>query len=311
MTLLKNVKTGPETPDKWTLSADPQNITGQALVSGNGKDGVDKVSVFTGDYKLSESVLADYSQDGSWDCGAAPLAGDIVTVGAGKDVTCTITNTRDTAKISLVKQVEGKGDPADWTLTATPNPVIPGQNAVSGNGDPNSPNAVKEEVVYTGTYDLSETGPDKYTAGQWVCLPLTDGNPTVAPSEVADALNSSDSIKLEKGDNIVCTIVNFRNYAGLKLVKQVGGKAQADEFTLTAKAAAPDEDKNISTKGGSGQFDDRLRAAEYTLAETGPGGYSPRDWVCLPAERGDPDHHCGRRSAQQRRQDHAGEGSAG
>ena len=42
-------------PASWTLSADPQNITGQALVSGNGKDGVDKVSVFTGTYALAEA----------------------------------------------------------------------------------------------------------------------------------------------------------------------------------------------------------------------------------------------------------------
>ncbi len=32
-------------------------------------------------------------------------------------VTCTFTNTRTTLK--LVKQVEGKGDPNDWKLTAT------------------------------------------------------------------------------------------------------------------------------------------------------------------------------------------------
>ena len=61
-------------------------------------------------------------------------------------------------------------------------------------------------------------------------------------------------------------------------------RQQADEFTLTA-TADPDEkqDLNISTPGGSGTLDPVYAGTEYTLRETGPGGYSPSDWVCLPA----------------------------
>ena len=282
LTLIKTVS--PDTagdPTDWTLTATPDGITGQGNVEGTtGTPAVTDVSVFTGDYDLSESGPAGFT--GTWDCDTAPLSGDKVTVGNNADVTCTLTNTRNTAKISLVKQVEGKGDPADWTLTADPQNIT-GQNPVSGNGDPNSPDAVKEEVVFTGTYTLSEDGPDKYTPGQWVCLPLTNGDQAVAPSEVADALNEGDSITLEKGDNIVCTIINTRDLAELKLIKQVEGKDDPNDWTLTAKAEAPDNELNISTPGGSGKFETVYAQTEYTLAETGPGGYSPSDWVCLPA----------------------------
>ncbi|HNL52347.1 MAG TPA: DUF5979 domain-containing protein, partial [Actinomycetota bacterium] len=61
---------------------------------------------------------------------------------------------------------------------------------------------------------------------------------------------------------------------------QVDG-ADPDSWTLTAQAAAPENDRNISTPGGSGQYETVYAGTEYTLGETGPGGYSPSDWVCL------------------------------
>ncbi len=62
----------------------------------------------------------------------------------------------------------------------------------------------------------------------------------------------------------------------------MGGKAQADEFILTAKADANEkQDRNITTPGGSGTFEDVYAQTEYTLGETGPGGYSPSDWACV------------------------------
>ena len=71
---------------------------------------------------------------------------------------------------------------------------------------------------------------------------------------------------------MTCEITNDRNTAELKLVKKVdGGSAKADDWTLTAKAAAPLNDKNISTPGGSGVFETVYSGIDYTLAETGPG----------------------------------------
>jgi hypothetical protein len=93
-----------------------------------------------------------------------------------------------------------------------------------------------------------------------------------------------NQVRLDPGEKATCTITNYREGAELKLVKQVEG-ADPNSWTLTAKAGAPDDDKNISTPGGSGQFEQVYAGTQYTLAETGPGGYSASDWVCLPSRR--------------------------
>ena len=91
----------------------------------------------------------------------------------GDNATCTITNTDQPATLTLTKVVDpaatGSGKvPADWTLTATP-VAITGQGPVSGNGDPTTPGGVNAVSVFSGSYDLSETGPAGFTSGTWVC----------------------------------------------------------------------------------------------------------------------------------------------
>ena len=111
-------------PASWTLSADPQNITGQALVSGNGKDGVDKVSVLTGTYALAEAPNPGPGfTKGAWNCGSATMpTATTVTVTTGQDVSCTIKNTRDKGTITLTKVVDpaGAGDPAELDVVRRP-----------------------------------------------------------------------------------------------------------------------------------------------------------------------------------------------
>ena len=183
-----------------------------------------------------------------------------------------MTNTRDTAKISLVKQVEGKGDPADWTLTATPNPIIPGQNAVSGNGDPNSPDAVKEKVVFTGTYKLSEQGPDKYTPGEWVCMSANNRTGTVTAADLQEALNKGDLIKLDKGANIVCTIINTRDLGSLTIVKSFTPKTSDYDkaFNIDYKCGE-DPTQTVSLKAGESTTIDGIpTGTECTVSEVTP-----------------------------------------
>ncbi len=97
-------------------------------------------------------------------------------------------------------------------------------------------------------------------------------------------MQQGDTVKLEKGEKVTCTIVNERDLAELKLVKQVEGKNNPDDWTLTAKAAAPDNDKNISTPGGSGTFDERLRRHRVHPGRDRPG-WVHRRRVGVPACR--------------------------
>ena len=130
-------------------------------------------------------------------------------------------------------------------------------------------------------YTLSES-PDAaendYTASDWSCEVQESDQRVTA--QVENGVLEGNVVKVPSNTTVVCTIVNIRDPAELKLVKKVEGKAKADDWTLSAKAEKPDDDLDFSNKGGSGQFETVYAGTEYTLAESGPGGYSPSDWVC-------------------------------
>ena len=206
---------------------------------------------------------------------------DEIALAAGQTVTCTFRNTRQTGNLLLVKEVPeptGSLTPGKWTLEAKNNDS-PDKN-YSEPGDNTEPKAVWAETPYT----LSESpnaAENNYTASDWSCEVQQGDRGTAA---VDNGILDGDVVKVPTDTTVVCTIVNTRDLAKLKLIKQVEGKADADEFILTATADDQEkQDLNISTPGGSGTLDPVYAGTEYTLKETGPGGYSPSDWVCLPA----------------------------
>lgn len=67
----------------------------------------------------------------------------------------------------------------------------------------------------------------------------------------------------------------------LKLVKAVvGGTAVADDWTLSASAAAPNAARDFSNSGGSGTFNSVFGGVAYSLAESGPVSYAAGAWSC-------------------------------
>ena len=82
-------------------------------------------------------------------------------------LTCTITNTAQAAHLTLVKSVTndngGFGQAIDWTLTATPNPAIPGQAPIPGPAD--RPDHCRARPVHLHR----STGPSGYRPSSWVC----------------------------------------------------------------------------------------------------------------------------------------------
>jgi len=278
----KDVVGGNATKHDWTMTATNDVVTPAKNYTGKG-DATEFQQIWAGEpYTLHEEGPDNYT-GGDWSCEAVgdtqqpTLDGNVVTVPKNGQVKCEITNTRDTAKLKLVKVVEGKGDPNDWELTATGPDGAPNVKNLGGEG--------KSETVWSGVeYKLAETGPGKYTPSAWSCL-ANENTDQVSADKVEGELNEGDSITLEKNADVVCTITNSRNTAQLKLVKKVSsGKAQADEFTLSAKAEAPDNDLNFSNKGGSGDFQQVFAETEYTLAESGPAGYTGGQWVCESSE---------------------------
>jgi len=105
-------------------------------------------------------------------------------------------------------------------------------------------------------------------------------------SMTADGNTAYFEVTLKSDESVSCDVYNTRGLGELKLVKKVDG-ANPDDWTLTAKAGAPNDDRDVSTPGGSGQFETVYSGIEYTLGESGPGGYSPGDWVCVNNPRED------------------------
>ena len=101
--------------------------------------------------------------------------------------TCSTDGTLTLEK-DVVNDDTGSSVDTDWTLSAS------GPTPVSGvEGDASITNA----VVTPGTYDLSESGPSGYTAGDWVCV---GGNQI-----------DGDTVEIAAGDHVTCTIENDDN----------------------------------------------------------------------------------------------------
>ena len=165
-------------------------------------------------------------------------------------------------ELTLTKTVDNTGGgtalATDWTLSAT------GPTTISGStGAP----AVTNAVVSPGTYTLAETGPTGYTASAWSC---TDGTLT------------GNSLVLAAGDDASCSLTNtfIPSTAELTLTKTVdntgGGTALATDWTLSATGPT-----TISGSTGAPAVTNAVVSpGTYTLAETGPTGYTASAWSC-------------------------------
>ncbi len=204
---------------------------------------------------------------------------EVAALSADQSMSCEIYN-RGHGWLTLAKDVRGKGDPAAWTLTATPVAPIDGQQPVTGNGDPNSNGGVQQEQVYAGTYQLAEEGGlANYTSLGWDCE-------SDEPGDNLSAADVGDTVTIAAGESWTCTVTNVRDTASLTLVKTVSGSSvKADAFTLSATAQAPDAELNFSAAGGAGTVHEVWAATPYALSETGPSGYTAGDWICTAAPR--------------------------
>ncbi len=238
-------------------------------------------NVPTGDCTFTEVAL-DNPTGWTWDSPSYDPIGQVVKVTTSTTpVEAKVTNTitRNTGMLLLVKEVPeptGSLTPDKWTLKAG-NADSPSKD-YSEAGDNTEPQEVWAETPYT----LSESPnaeENDYTAGEWDCQ-IQDSDKQVSP-QVNNDIQDGNVVKVPSKTTVVCTIVNTRNTAELKLVKKVEGK-DPNAWTLTAKAAATEkQDLNVSNLGNEGDFEPVYAGTEYELKEDGPGGYTPSDWQCV------------------------------
>ena len=160
----------------WTLAA-----SGPTPISGvEGNAAVTNASVNPGSYDLSESGGPSGYNPSAWVCvGDTQNDGDTVTIAAGQNVTCTITNDDVAPRLTLLKEVindeGGSAAASDFQAYINSNPVDWGV----------------PETLNAGTYLATEDAHGDYTDSVWGgdCGP--DG-----------------SITLGVGENATCTVTN-------------------------------------------------------------------------------------------------------
>ena len=270
----------------WKLSAKAAApLDGKNIVDAPGGTGTFRSVYSATDYTLSESgSVANFTNGTIWTCvdaQDAPVAvtSNKVQVPAGGQVTCEITNTRNTAQLKLVKKVDpaGSADVALWKLSAKAAAPLDGKNIVDAPGGTGTFRSVYSATDYT----LSESGSvANFTNGTiWTCVDAQD-----APVAV-----TSNKVQVPAGGQVTCEITNTRNAAQLKLVKKVdpAGSADVALWKLSAKAAAPLDGKNIvDAPGGTGTFRSVYSATDYTLSESGSVANFTNGtiWTCVDAQ---------------------------
>jgi antitoxin component of MazEF toxin-antitoxin module len=210
ITVIKNViknDGGNAAPDEFQLT-----IGGSPAISG-----VAKVLPANTDYAINETQLPGYtfiSITGDPKCPAS--LGGTITLTEGDNITCTIANDDIAPQLTLIKDPTnnngGNAAPNDFKLT------VGGLPATSG---------VAKVLVANTAYAINETQLSGYTF-----VSIT-GNPKCPAS-------LGETITLDEGDNITCTITNDDIAPSLTVIKD-----PTNDNSLTA---APD-DFNITVGG--------------------------------------------------------------
>ena len=127
-----------------------------------------------------------------------------------------------------------------------------------------------DATVQVGDYALAETGgPTGYSASAWSCVGGVPGPNTVT---------------LAPGDTATCTITNTAIAPKLTLVKVVDNGTTGATTPATAWTLSGTGPVSISGATGSAAVTAAdVQVGAYTLAETGPTGYTASGWVCTGA----------------------------
>ena len=271
-----------------TISDFGITLTDTTLSFGAGST-VDKVTTYEAnptvvsnkEYTLAETGATGYTQE-SLECldGENDL-GSTFTLNPGQNVICKIVNNDIAPKLTLNKIVSnthgGQKGESDWTLYAKQGDVI----ALSGQGASGDVDVVSGNTFQAGTYTLSETGPNGYTASNWSC---------------AGGSLSGSNITLEVGQEAVCSITNSDNAAGLTVVKNVvndnGGNVTIGDFGIELNNnALTFGDGAISGSTTTYTSTPSVKSnTEYTLTEIDHPGYEEGTWSCVDNNGGTVNH---------------------
>ena len=196
-----------------------------------------------GTYSVTETGgPAGYTATFSGEC----AADGTITLAAGDDKTCTVTNDDVAPKLTVIKHVVnddgGTATAADFTMH-----VSDGANRGRFPGDERRAPRGRST---RGGYTVTETGGPRGYAGAFSGACAADGTVTLAP-----------------GDDKTCTVTNDDIAPTLTVIKHVvnddGGTATAGDFTMHVSATA----RRARSRGGERRAPTRARRRAYTVSE--------------------------------------------
>lgn len=212
-------------------------------------------SLLDGIYVFSETGPAGYVASFSGDCDE----NGNVTVTAGTNTSCTVTNTAQPANLTVTKVVDngdktGSSQVSDFTLT------------VGGSSTTTVTSGAQNDFV-AGTYTISESGPSGYSA-------------TFSGDCAADG-----TITMVNGQNYACTITNDDippTDGTLTIVANAAGGDGTFGFTVSGPTATM---TSIATSGGSGTTSPMtVSAGSYAITASFPSNWTVTGSSCTNGE---------------------------
>ncbi|MBI3241091.1 MAG: DUF11 domain-containing protein [Chloroflexi bacterium] len=222
-----------------------------------------------GDYSVGETGPSGYAMSLSADCTG--------TIAVGETKTCTVTNDDIQPTLIVVKHVindnGGTAVAADFTMNVT------GVN-VNPSSFPGSELPGTTLLLDAGSYSVSESGPNGYTASF-----SADCTGTIAVGETKTCTVTNDDTAsfsadctgtIAVGETKTCTVTNDDIQPTLIVVKHVindnGGTAVAADFTMsvTGTNVNPPSFPGAESPGTMVALD----VGNYNVTESGPSGYT-------------------------------------
>jgi hypothetical protein len=239
-------------PGRFNLQIDGSSPNAASENVGDGGT-TGEVAVSTGDHTVRETAgtstdLADYQK--SIVCKAEDGAGSIVAqtrgddegpltvnIPAGSDIVCTITNTRKTGTIEVIKKLEPASDPGRFHLQ------IDGSTKKTDaqNGGTTSP-----VTVNTGTnHSVSEAAGTNTSLSDYTSR--SPARATATPAESGSGTSLSN-IAVAKDDRVICAITNTRNTGTIEVIKKLVPASDPGKFNLQVDGQTK---KNDATNNGT------------------------------------------------------------
>jgi len=279
--LVKVVDQGPGQSGDWTLSA-----TGTNGFSDAGNSTTFHTVNSNTAYTLSESNNVEgYSQFGSWSCNGGSLVGSVITLSASQNVTCTVTNYRDTGSVLVNKKIDLNGD-GDWSDTNESSSNYANSNGFSWSLD-DSPRAFGTIISNLATtlsnyyHTFSEYMPDGYQFVSWYNTnesgkSCTNPNGVTLPNRLTVTKNTTTSI----------TLCNSRVTGTVTIIKEAT-PSDDDNFgfhtnlPVSGGSFELEDDGNDNNGGTEESITITAPVGTYYVSEDGESGWTLTGMNCV------------------------------